>query len=695
MKQYLSVVAFFIATVISTANVANVSEADSASEISLDPIFITMSKTIQPLWLNTGNYSAVNKAEIEAVSHTHIGQILSTIPGVWISQGSGQEHLTAIRSASLTGPGACGAFLFLQDNVPVRPAGFCNINNLFEVNSEQARDIEVIRGPSSSVFGGSALNGLINITSLAPAFTDETLASLEVGPDDFHRVKVSNSLREENNAIRLDVNSASSNGYRDDTGYGQQKFNFRADNTGGTWDSSTLISGSLLNQETGAYVEGVSAYKDDDLKGSNPSPEAYRDAWSSRMHTHFTRSFDNKQLVITPYLRRSQMDFLMHFLPGTPTEKNEQTSAGIQASASWQVLSQHQFTMGVRAEGADIALQQTQTSPDVFGKLPQGKQYDFAVDTQFIAAYLGADWRVSNSFHVINSLRIEHLNYDYDNKMISGNTRDDGSSCASAEGCRYTRPEDRSDDFTDGALRLGLSYNVNKNHQLFSSIGTGFRPPQATDLYRLQVGQTFADIDSEELTSVEAGINSSGSKYASQITIYTQNKDNVIYRNSDRLIYNNGKTKSDGIELDLTCYINTEQQLIFAGTYARHQYDNSWGDEVASGDDMDTAPRRLGQLRWNYTPQGFLSGKSMWSLIASHTGKYYTDAANEHQYPGHTLLNFSLQYQISSSMKLSSRINNLTNRDYAERADFAFGNERYFPGTPRQIFVSFQWAFPN
>jgi len=33
------------------------------------------------------------------------------------------------------------------------------------------------------------------------------------------------------------------------------------------------------------------------------------------------------------------------------------------------------------------------------------------------------------------------------------------------------------------------------------------------------------------------------------------------------------------------------------------------------------------------------------------------------------------------------RVNNLTDELYADRADFAFGNHRYFPGREREVYV--------
>jgi len=665
---------------------------NTTNDTATPPIIISAPSTLESLWSSTGNYSAIRQDDIARTGHSHISQILSHVPGTWISMGSGQEHLTAIRSPSLTGPGACGTFLFMQDGIPLRPAGFCNANNFIEVNSEQAERIEVIRGPSSSVFGGGALNGVVNVITPAPAALDQTQVDIEGGPYDFARVKLSNTQRIDDSALRLDVNTTHSNGYRDASDYDQQKLTMRMDNKQGDWLNSTIVSGTLLNQHTGAYVVGDDAYQNADLKRSNPNPNAYRDAWSSRVSSQFSRKLEHSMVTVTPYWRRSQMDFLMHFLPGTPTEHNEQTSAGIQSNVSWPVTEKYQFNAGLRTEGADISVKELQKSPELFGTLPYGKHYDFDVQTRYLAASIGADWQSTPKLHFTHNLRLEHLFYDYSNQMLSGNTRDDGSPCASAKGCRYTRPANRADNFIDGAIRLGASYDLTQSSQLFSSLGSGFRPPQATDLYRLQAGQTSANIDSEKLNSVELGINRMTETYESQLLVYLQKETNVIYVNSDRLIFNDGATESKGIELALTYHVTHEQNLIAAGSYAEHRYDNAWGDEVAAGDMMQTAPRQIAQLRWLYQPENLLSGKSTWELELNHQGRYYMDASNDHLYPGHTLLNARTTYQLSPNMRLSARLDNIANVNYAERADFAFGSERYFPGTPRGLFVSWQWV---
>jgi outer membrane receptor protein involved in Fe transport len=68
-------------------------------------------------------------------------------------------------------------------------------------------------------------------------------------------------------------------------------------------------------------------------------------------------------------------------------------------------------------------------------------------------------------------------------------------------------------------------------------------------------------------------------------------------------------------------------------------------------------------------------------------GDYYLDAANEHRYDGHELLNLRWQQSVGRRWLVTLRINNLANTHYAERADFAFGNYRYFPGRDRSVFL--------
>jgi outer membrane cobalamin receptor len=131
----------------------------ATADDSIEEVIVTATRQRQPLRDFVGSISVVSGDDIALVGATHHAEILNRAPGTLIQRNSGEESLTAIRSPVLTGPGSCGVFLFLENGIPIRPTGFCNVNELFEVNSEQARSIEVLRGPAGVVYGSGAMHG--------------------------------------------------------------------------------------------------------------------------------------------------------------------------------------------------------------------------------------------------------------------------------------------------------------------------------------------------------------------------------------------------------------------------------------------------------------------------------------------------------------------------------------------------------
>ena len=88
--------------------------------------------------------SSINADNLTEIAAIHPAESLNSVAGVNIQRGSGQEHLTAIRSPVLTGGAGAGSFLYLEDGVPLRAAGFANVNGLFEGPTETAAGLEVV-----------------------------------------------------------------------------------------------------------------------------------------------------------------------------------------------------------------------------------------------------------------------------------------------------------------------------------------------------------------------------------------------------------------------------------------------------------------------------------------------------------------------------------------------------------------------
>ena len=109
--------------------------------------------------------SILPNEDVVGVGADHVSEILNRAAGVNIHRGSGQEHLTAIRSPVLTGGAGAGSFLFLENGTPMRSAGFANVNGLLEAHTEIADRVEIVKGPSGAFYGANAIHGAVNVIS--------------------------------------------------------------------------------------------------------------------------------------------------------------------------------------------------------------------------------------------------------------------------------------------------------------------------------------------------------------------------------------------------------------------------------------------------------------------------------------------------------------------------------------------------
>jgi len=132
--------------------------------------------------------------------------------------------------------------------------------------------------------------------------------------------------------LRASLSLVHDNGFRDDSGFDQQKFQLKYQNDFGPWSVDWLSSFSNLNQETAGFIQGDDAYLDDNIRFTNPNPEAFRDGKSYRTQARFERDTQYGTLALTPYARRAELRFLRHFVPGQALEKNGHSSVGLQSA---------------------------------------------------------------------------------------------------------------------------------------------------------------------------------------------------------------------------------------------------------------------------------------------------------------------------------------------------------------------------
>ena len=648
---------------------------------SVEVISVSAAKRTQALSDVPSSVSVVNQDILERVEAQHINQVLSRVTGTWVSRGNGQEHLTAIRSPVLTGAGGCGAFFMALDGISLRGPGFCNANQLFDVNSEQAGRIEVLKGPASTLYGTNAMHGAINVITQNAINNTSKHLNLQVGAYDFARLSGKYNWQDDNQGFTLLSNLSQENGYQDDSGYDQQKATLIYEQRGLVWDNKTVLDISNLNQETAGFIRGFEAYKDEELRTSNPNPEAFRDAKSILAYSQFTRMLGEGSLSLKPYVRWNEMAFLQHFLPWQALEENGHQSLGIQAQYDVDYADAI-WTSGFDVDFTSANLKETQAD-DFSPNIPAGEHYYYDVDATTIAAYSQVNWQWQD-WAFIAGARLERTEYDYDNLLS------DGSACApSVSVCRFSRPGDQSLSFTTFSPSATLEYSPSEQWLSYIKYSRGFRAPEATELFRLQDNQTSTDFEEVSIDAWEIGARFTTKQQQLHIAVYDMHKDNVIIRDTDRQNVAGGETSHQGIELEYNWQANDSLRLSSNLTWQRHRYESNLAisNVNINGNRVDTAPNQIYGLQAYWQINEKLETELSWQ----HLSKYYLDPGNTAEYEGHSLLDLSLSYIINDALSAKINVFNLTDVDYAERADFAFGSYRYFVGQPRRAFVSIHW----
>ena len=642
--------------------------------------------------VNASGYavSSVSEETLSLLSFQHIQESLNYIAGAGVQRGNGQEYLPALRSPVLTGAGACGGILAAEDGIPLRAAGFCNINELFEAHGEMAQRIDVIKGPASALYGSNAIHGVINV--ITPDTTQgDGILGFDYGSYGFHRVKLQEGKDFGGSGVGIAASLTRDTGYRYDEGVDQEKVSLRHRLE---WDNTVITSGMTythLDQETAGYIEGFESYKDTQIARSNPNPEAFRNARSFRLWSKFDTTFEGGHaLSVTPYIRNQDMRFRMHFLPGKPLEENAQKGVGVLSQFNYVVNDRISLDVGVDAEYTEGKLTQSQQGPTegsafLVETIPAGKHYDYDVDATLLAPFFALNWQ-DDKWAIQLGGRFETMRYDYANNMNTGRVRENGTECGFG-GCRYSRPADSENDYNNFSPKLSLRYQLSPQIQLFGGVARGYRAPQATELYRLQRAQTVTELESVTADNVELGITGSLLSGGYTLSFYSLEKDNVIYRDSDFFNVSNGETWHRGVELTFDQQLSDVLRVDFAGTYARHTYEHSQlsGELDIKGNDIDTAPKVLFNTRLSYDVTEEIQAQLEWQHVSS----YYTDAENLNEYDGHDLVHGRISWDVTNSITLYARINNMLDTEYAERADYtSFSGPRYFPGRPRNFMLS-------
>ena len=144
-----------------------------------EQVVVTASKVEQQLVNAPATVSVVTADVIASTPATNYAELLRSVPGVNLSQTSARDYNITMRGAAST---LATSTLALLDGRSLYLDFFGFVAwDLLPVNPSELRQIEVIRGPASAVWGANAMNGVVNFISKTPRELNGNSATITFG----------------------------------------------------------------------------------------------------------------------------------------------------------------------------------------------------------------------------------------------------------------------------------------------------------------------------------------------------------------------------------------------------------------------------------------------------------------------------------------------------------------------------------
>jgi len=156
---------------------------DSPCFNQLDLMVVTASRTAQKRTEAPIAISTITARTIADTKANQLDQLLNKVSGVFMVDLGNEQHEMSIRQPMST----ASVFLYLEDGIPIRTTGVYNHNALLEMNATAAQQIEIIRGPASSLYGAEAIGGAVNVITQAPPASPQGYVSVKGNNNGYKR----------------------------------------------------------------------------------------------------------------------------------------------------------------------------------------------------------------------------------------------------------------------------------------------------------------------------------------------------------------------------------------------------------------------------------------------------------------------------------------------------------------------------
>ena len=684
---------------------------DTTKIFKLNDVIITANRVPVMLKNIPASVSMVTP-EMLSVMPKSIGaeEALRLIPGVRIDNQHGGErvHLSIRGQGILTERGLRGIGVFI-DGIPVNdPSGFAP--DLYDVDLATVSKIEVLRGPSAGLYGGSASGGVLNIYTKNGGdkpFGGEI--SQSVGTDGFLKSLIQLDGSGGILDYRVSYSHSKGDGYREHQAFWAnnlyEKINFRPSDQ---LFLTQIISHTDYFQQN---PEGLNITQFDDLEQANPDARPFNEYQKTNRTTvgiHGIYQFNEMHDVeATGYLR--SWDYKETSNRAAEYRNISNPGVGLQYNLHLNTKAiKNDFSLGADYKYQNIGMYKLQSGSDTARKESTDEtniELNNLLANQIITQdNLGVFFMYKmqfGKFTFLGSVRYDDITNKLTDKMISGDTAV------------------TSKDFSKTSLRIGASYNFIDAFTLFANWSQGFIPPSTEELASNPVGYSGFNTHLKPATSNSIDIGGRGfigDKFYYELTGFMMNTDDDFFRfkqsgrgNQEVFYGNAGNSQRIGIETAIAYEILDNLKLQVAYTYANYKYTSSSIDPIYTDTAyVLTTPPAKDQWLPN-SPQHQITAELEYSIIKNlkinleteYQSKWaiYTDAKAyngeldptiyQNWQDGFNLYHLSVSYQFriwDLDWECSVYVRNIFDKTYMAFTEPDPDGNSYQPGPGREIF---------
>lgn len=661
---------------------------------ALNELVVTASRTAQKRTDVPVAISVISPTMIRQTKPVTLDQVLNKVSGVYMVDLGNEQHTMDIRQPI----GFGSNYLYLEDGIPIQTVGDFNHNALIEINQADVDRIEVVKGPSSSLYGSDAVGGAVNFISKRPAAIPDVEWTMEGSNWGYRRTDLTASNTFDKTGVLL------SGYYADQQGGYMTHDNFHKLALTAGIDQQLSEKAKLTGEAT-----WINYYTDmpgglDSAHFFNKNYKTFYTFTSRTVHAWRARvTWDQKwsehqQSFLTFYYRNNaigQNPFYRIKTTSNPLKANGEINND--SFQSYGILGQYdrkfqlwdtRLIAGIQAEATPAGYVANYISVDrnaagFFTNYTKTDSLltDYRVNLLNGAAYIRLQTSPMENLRIIAGVRYDQLDYNFRNHLP-----------ASA----FTGAPDGKNDFSQITPKIGFTYDFGNDRGIYANYSIGFAPPDMSDLYN---GVKIPFLQPARFFNYEAGgwLSFSDHKGYADVSLYRMNGRNEIVsvRLADgyEINQNAGKTLHYGVEYEVRYKPFSQWQFRLSGTNVEHRFvEYIQNGKNYNSNEMNDAPHWIMNTEATYYP-GFLKGFDA-SLEWEHISSYYMDQANTQKYPGYDIFNARINYTWKK-FECWAKLINVLNTNYATLAQKTAYNVTYNPGLLRTLYVGIGYHFFN